>query len=71
MNCCPALNGWLHFRPTIQQSINPTIHFCRARRVVHGEKQTHLTQNQAALDVQVVSRRPFRPQSIVSDALAR
>jgi len=27
--------------------------------VVHGEKQTHLTQNQAALDVQVVSRRPF------------
>ena len=29
------------------------------RRVVHGEKQTHLTQNQAALDVQVVSRRPF------------
>lgn len=29
------------------------------RRVVYGEKQTHLTQNQAALDVQVVSRRPF------------
>ena len=29
------------------------------RRVVHGEQQTHLTQNQAALDVQVVSRRPF------------
>ena len=28
------------------------------RRVVHGEKQTHLTQNQAALDVHV-SRRPF------------
>jgi len=27
--------------------------------VVYGEKQTHLTQNQAALDVQVVSRRPF------------
>ncbi len=41
------------------------------RRVVHGEQQTHLTQNQAALDVQVVSRRPFRPQSIVSDAFAR
>ncbi len=29
------------------------------RRVVYGEQQTHLTQNQAALDVQVVSRRPF------------
>ncbi len=41
------------------------------RRVVRGEKQTHLIQNQAALDVQVVSRRPFCPQSIVSDALAR
>src|SRR6058998_1051685 len=27
------------------------------RRVVRGEQQTHLTQNQAALDVQVVSRR--------------
>ena len=27
------------------------------RRVVHGEQQTHLTQNQAASDVQVVSRR--------------
>jgi hypothetical protein len=37
--------------------------------VVHGEQQTHSTQNQAALDVQVVSRRPIRPQSIVSDAL--
>src|ERR1043166_2763412 len=33
------------------------IHF--DRRVVHGEQQTELTQNQAALDVQVVSRRPF------------
>ena len=39
------------------------------RRVVHGEQQTHLTQNQAALDVQVVSRRPICPQSIFSDAL--
>ena len=29
------------------------------RRVVRGEQQTHLTQNQAALDVQFVSRRPF------------
>ncbi len=29
------------------------------RRVVYGEQQTHLTQNQVALDVQVVSRRPF------------
>ena len=29
------------------------------RRVVYGEKQTHLTQNQAALDVQVVSGRPI------------
>src|SRR6266498_869132 len=41
------------------------------RRVVRGEQQTHLIQNQAALDVQVVSRRPVRPQSIVSDAFAR
>ena len=62
------------------------------RRVVCGEQQTHLTQNQAALDVlcssrkrtvpfgetllqdlgsPLVSRRPFRPQSIVSDAFAR
>lgn len=29
------------------------------RRVVHGEQQTHLTQNQAALSVQVASRRPI------------
>jgi hypothetical protein len=41
------------------------------RRVVHGEQQTRLIQNQAALDVQFVSRRPIRPQSIVSDAFAR
>ena len=41
------------------------------RRVVRGEQKTHLIQNQAALDVQVVSRRPVRPQSIVSDAFAR
>ena len=33
------------------------------RRVVHGEQQTHLTQNQAALDVQVVSRRPISSPS--------
>ena len=30
------------------------------RRVVRGEQQTHLTQNQAALEVQVLSRPPFR-----------
>ena len=43
------------------------------RRVVNGEEQTHLTQNQAALDVQFVSCRPISkcPQNIVSDALAR
>ena len=41
------------------------------RRVVRGEQKTHLIQNQAALDVQVVSRRPVRPKSIVSDAFAR
>jgi len=41
--------------------------------VVNGEEQTHLTQNQAALDVQFVSCRPISkcPQSIASDALAR
>jgi len=33
------------------------------RRVVRGEQQTHLTQNQAALDVQVVSRRPVSSPS--------
>jgi len=31
--------------------------------VVRGEKQTHLTQNQAALDVQVVSRRSISTPS--------
>ncbi len=43
------------------------------RHVVNGEEQTHLTQNQAALDVQFVSCRPISkcPQSIVSDAFAR
>ena len=35
------------------------------RRVVYGEKQTHLTQNQAALDVQVVSRRPLQKQLVI------
>ena len=35
------------------------LHSTFERRVVYGEQQTHLTQNQAALDVQVVSRRPF------------
>src|SRR5262245_5967559 len=55
------------------ESTTPLIHVpISARRVVHGERQTHLIQNQAALGVQVSPRRPIsRPQSIVSDALPR
>ena len=40
------------------------------RRVVYGEQQTHLTQNQAALDVQAVSGRSIPlSHSILNDAL--
>ena len=57
------MDCWIIGKLTLMP-ITPSIHHSIPdRRVVHGEKQTHLTQNQAALDVQVVSRRPFSTPS--------